>query len=153
MSRRMTTLTPPSHRRAEWLAVPTAAALQAQMAAALARARAGHECFIIETALPGAPSRRHFDAVDSSDTLSAVDLRAGAKIVVKVAGSAAAAGTAPGKSSASLRQAPVHLHTALRSSRWTLWVPCCNGAVPSVSFSPPIRSMQRLCWWSTPLTL
>jgi len=51
----MTTLTPPSHRLAEWLAVPTAAALQAQMAAALARARAGHVRFIIETALPGAP--------------------------------------------------------------------------------------------------
>jgi len=55
MSRRMTSWTPPSHRRAGWLAVPTAAALHAQMAAALARERAGHVRFIIETALPGAP--------------------------------------------------------------------------------------------------
>jgi hypothetical protein len=77
------------------------------------------------------------DALDSSDTLSAANLQAGAKIVVKMAGAAAAAGTAPGKSSASPRQAPVPLHTAFRSSRWTLWVPCCNGAVPSLPPLPP----------------
>jgi len=41
------------------------------------------------------------DALDSNDTLAAVDLLAGAKIVIKVAGAAAAAGTAPGKKSAS----------------------------------------------------
>ncbi len=41
------------------------------------------------------------DALDSSDTLAAVSLLAGAKLVVKVAGAAAAAGTAPGKKSES----------------------------------------------------
>jgi len=56
------------------------------------------------------------DALDSSDSLAAVNLQAGAKIVVKVAGAAVSAGTAPGKSSASPRQAPMHL-LATRVSR------------------------------------
>ena len=71
------------------------------------------------------------DALESSDMLAAVNLQAGTKIVVKVAGAAGAA--APGEQSASPRHAPVHLRQSFRSSHWTVsvWVPCCNATVSS----------------------